>query len=80
MTNRPLTWEGVNTVLITFYHISASTFLIIMGPATTIQWYLLGTYTILVGQTIFYVGAALWLITGLIDLSLMVSRLIRHSK
>ena len=79
MTNRPLTWQGVNDVLTTFYQINASTFLIIMGP-TTIEWYLLGAYTLLVGQTIFYVGATLWIITGLIDLSLMVSRLIKHSK
>lgn len=59
MTNKPLTWQGVSDALTTFYQINASAFLIIMGPAITVQWYLLGTYTVLVGHTIFYVGAAL---------------------
>lgn len=80
MTNRPLTWEGVSKALTTLYLINASTFLILMGPTITVHWYLLGTHTLLVGQSLFYVGAALWLTTGLIDLSLMVSRLINHSK
>lgn len=74
MANRPLTWQGVSDALLTFYQINASTFLIIMGP-TTLGWYLFGTHTLLIGQTLFYVGVALWFITGLIDLSLMVSRL-----
>jgi hypothetical protein len=72
-----LIWEGVGEPLLTSYTYITAFYFIVMGP-THLSVYLLGKYTLLVGEWLLYGGLIVGVAVFLLGLALTLVGLFNH--